>query len=401
MSSGNGFGGDGASPVRLEAELSALRFELAGLRVENTRLLRLLELTPAQARPPGPVQTGMFDAPPGLVDAGSPPAAKVAFFAALFGARTDVYAVRWQNDRSGRSGWMPAVRGGWRRGLPPTDRDYLPLTTQVLTGHLSGQLEVGLYPMLDGDRCWWLAADFDGTAAILDALAYLKAARAVGAPAALEVSRSGAGAHVWLFFTAPVPAALARQVGAGLLREAIALRGRMSLASYDRLFPSQDTLQTGGLGNLIAAPLQGRCRRRGTTVFLDLGTLEPHDDQWGYLSTLGRMTPRQLTDAARRLGQVAAGAAVDRLKPATSTRITIQPPAVTRARLDAAITIDGAQLPPALMATLKHAASMPNPIFYERQRRRASTWDTPRFLRSYDETLTGDLVLPRGLRGRA
>lgn len=132
---------------------------------------------------------------------------------------------------------MPAIRGGWRKGIPASERDYLPLTEEILTAHLSGELEVGLYPMLDGDRCAWLAADFDGPAAMLDALSYLKAARAVGAPAALEVSRSGLGAHVWLFFTSPVPASVARQVGCGLLREAIALRGRMSLASYDRFVP--------------------------------------------------------------------------------------------------------------------------------------------------------------------
>jgi hypothetical protein len=130
----------------------------------------------------------------------------------------------------------------------------------VLTAHLSGEIEIGLYPMLDGDRCRWLAADFDGPTAMLDALAYLKAARAVGAPAALEVSRSGLGAHAWLFFNSAVPAATARQVGTGLLREAIAQRGRMDLSSYDRLFPSQDFLQAGGLGNLIAAP-KNRCSR--------------------------------------------------------------------------------------------------------------------------------------------
>ena len=77
---------------------------------------------------------------------------------------------------------------------------------------------------------------------MLDALAYLKAARAIGVPAALEVSRSGIGAHAWIFFSGPVPAATARTLGTGLLREAIALRGRMDLSSYDRLFPSQDTL---------------------------------------------------------------------------------------------------------------------------------------------------------------
>jgi hypothetical protein len=222
---------------------------------------------------------------------------------------------------------------------------------------------------------------------MLDALAYLKATRAAGAPVALEVSRSGTGAHAWLFFTSPVSAALARQVGSGLLREALALRGRMSLSSYDRLFPSQDMLQTGGLGNLIAAPLQGRCRRQGTTVFLDPATMEPHEDQWSYLSTVGRVSPGELAQLGHRIGQVDVGASVKRLRAATSTRISIPAPAVIHARLDSAITVDGADLPPALMATLKHLASMPNPLFYERQRRRAATWDTPRFLCSYDETI--------------
>jgi hypothetical protein len=205
----------------LDDERSALRDEVARLRAENARLLRLLELTPREARPPGPVQTGVFDAAPGPVQADSPAAAKVAFFAALFGARRDVYALRWENAQSGRSGWTPAVRGGWRKGVPAAEREYLPLAEGVITAHLSGELELGLYPLLDGDRCCWLAADFDGATALLDALAYLKAARAAGASAALEVSRSGLGAHVWLFFTAPVSAATARQVGGGLLREAV------------------------------------------------------------------------------------------------------------------------------------------------------------------------------------
>src|SRR3954452_6787815 len=383
--------------VDLENELSALHDEVARLRAENARLLRLLELTPREARPPGPVQTGVFDAAPGPVHAGSPAAAKVAFFATLFTARPDAYALRWENARSGRSGWTPAVRGGWRKGAPAAQREYLPLTEETITEHLSGELELGLYPLLDGDRCCWLAADFDGSAAMLDALAYLKAARVAGAPAALEVSRSGQGAHVWIFFTGPVPAATARQLGSGLLREAIAVRGRMDLASYDRLFPSQDVVQVGGLGNLIAAPLQGGARRRGATVFLDLATLEPHEDQWAYLSSLGRLTPKEVTRLAQRLGRVSVGAEVDRLRSPTSTRIAVQPPTAVHATLGATITLNGADLPPPLLATLKHAASMPNPTFYERQRRRASTWDTPRFLRSYDETLAGDLILPRGL----
>jgi superfamily II DNA or RNA helicase len=367
------------------------------LRAENSRLLRLLELTPEQARPSLPGQTAIFESAPGGVNAGSPPAAKVAFYAALFAARTDAYAIRWDNRRSGKGGWMPAVRGGWRRGLPPEQREYLALTPNVITEHLSGDEEIGLYPMLNGDRCHWLAADFDGAAAMLDALAYVKAARAADSPVALEVSRSGAGAHVWLFFTSPIPALIARQIGTGLLREAMALRGRMSLSSYDRLFPTQDVLQTGGPGNLIAAPLSGKARRRGTTLFIDLATLEPHEDQWAYLSTLGRVSPRDADRLARRLGQVQVGSRVDRLRAATSTKIIVEVPHTVKARLGAAITVEAADLPPALLATLKHAATMQNPVFYERQRRRASTWDIPRYLQNFDETAIGDLVLPRGL----
>jgi hypothetical protein len=103
----------------------AVAAELKQLRAENARLLRLLELSPGQAALPRPGQAGIFDAPPGPVHAGSPPSQKVAFFAALFTARTDVYAVRYDNRRTGRSGWDPAMRGGFRKDAPRGPRDYL------------------------------------------------------------------------------------------------------------------------------------------------------------------------------------------------------------------------------------------------------------------------------------
>ncbi len=83
--------------------------ELARLRAENARLLRLLKLTTREAAPPVPAQARFFDAPPGTVHAGSPPEVKVAFFGALFAARTDIYAVRWENARTGEKGWLPEV----------------------------------------------------------------------------------------------------------------------------------------------------------------------------------------------------------------------------------------------------------------------------------------------------
>ena len=388
---------DDLQPAELAEELAELRELTTQLRTENARLLRLLELTPKQAAPPGPIQTGFFEAHPGLVDRRSAPEVKVDFFAALFAARIDIYATRWENARTGKAGWLPAVRGGWRKGARHEDRDHLPLSKDVLRTHLVGDVHVGLYPLLDGDLCWWLAADFDGPMAMLDALAYLKAARAWSVPAALEVSRSGVGAHAWLFFTAPVPAATARRLGTALLREAMAVRGRMDLASYDRLFPSQDVLPSGGVGNLIAAPLQGKARAHGATAFLDLATMEPHDDQWAYLSSLGRMSPAEVNRVARRAGGVTLGTGIDKIGAAVSTRIRTTAPPIVHARLSSGIRLESGELTPALHATLKHAASMTNPVFYERQRLRMSTWDTPRFLRSYDETLDGGLILPRGL----
>lgn len=129
-------------------------------------------------------------------------------------------------------------------------------------------------------------------------------------------------------------------------------------------------------------------------MFLDLATMEPHDDQWAYLSSLGRMSPAEVNRVARRAGGVIVGAGIDKIGAAVSTRIRTTAPPIVHARLSSGIRLESGELTPALHATLKHAASMTNPVFYERQRLRMSTWDTPRFLRSYDETLDGGLILP-------
>ena len=382
------------------SDLDAMRSRIAELEADNAHLRGMLKISEQESKRPGAAPTVMFDAAPGTVTAASIARDKVAFYANLFRARSDVYAVRWDSDRTGRGGWMPAVYGGFRKGVRPADRNYLPLTEEVVTRHLSGDLEIGLYPLLDNDRCHWLAADFDGATALIDALAYLKAARAYGVTAALEVSRSGAGAHVWVFFTSAVPAAQARQLGTGFLREAMTMAGRLNLASYDRLFPSQDLLPAGGIGNQIAAPLQLLRRRTGTTVFLNLATLEPHDDPWSYLSSLPRVTPAELTRVAARLGTLRTGTGVDKVVTSSATKIDVPVPRSVDVELGGTLRVKAASLPPALLATLRHAASMPNPAFYDRERRRQSTWDTPRFLRLYDETVEGDLLLPRGMHDR-
>jgi superfamily II DNA or RNA helicase len=346
---------------------------------------------------PAPEQLAAIAAP-GLVTMASPVRDKLALYADRFRARPDAYAKRWENIRLGTAGWSPAVAGGWRKGMDRSTAAYLSLTVEVVAAHLVGDVFMGLYPLLADNTCQFLAADFDGSTAMLDALAFCKAARASGVPAALEISQSGRGAHAWIFFTDPIPASTARSVGTVLLHEAMVLRGSMDLRSYDRLFPNQDVLPDGGLGNLIAAPLQGRRRKDGLTLFLDLATLEPYEDQWAFLSVLDRLSPGDAEKVARRAKQAVVGAGVAKMSRSDATKVHPPLPMTVHAELAAGLSIDTSQLPAAALATFKHAASLANPKFYELQRLRKSTWDTPRYLRGYDITLDGCLVLPRGLR---
>ena len=367
------------------------------LRADNARLRHLLQLSEEQARAAASDQATLTGAPASPVTMGSSSADKVRFFFELFRCRTDVYALRWENRRDGRSGWMPAIKGYWRKGMNRADAPYLPLTPEVIDAHLRGEAHIGLYPLSDDDTCWWVAADFDKEAAMLDALAYMKAARSYGIPAALEVSQSGRGAHVWIFFAHAISASVARSIATSLLSEAFRLRGSMHLSSYDRLFPSQDVHTGRGVGNLIAAPMNGKRRQHGTTVFLDPATLEPYEDQWAYLSSIARLSTKDVTALARQLPDPQIGHNVRRLQLPTSSRIIPRPAAIVRAEFASRLTLTANDLGPAMISAVKHAASIRNPEFDARQRARRSTWDTPRFLYSYDETAEGDLVLPRGL----
>ena len=390
---------DSQTPAELLAELEALR-------AENARLRGLLGLDARATGLAGAGWSPTLFAPQSstgetlcTVDRSSPRAAKVALFRSLFAGREDVYALRWENRRTGKGGWGPAVRGGWANARRP-DREFLPFTEEVTEAHLAGEVHVGLYPLLPGDACRLLASDFDGAGWVLDALAYLDAARAAGIPAALERSRSGDGAHVWVFFSGPVPAASARRIGVHLLREAMTVRAELDLASYDRLFPTQDFMPKGSFGNLIALPLQAECRKRGTTVFLDPTTLEPYEDQWAFLASVDRLAPDAVAALAEAFGELATGPDAATYRRARITASAPPPPPEIAARTGAMLAIDRIGVPPALLAALKHAASLHNPEFYEKERMRFSTWDTPRFIRCYRETLD-QLLLPRGLLDKA
>ena len=403
-------------PDRLKRELAEnarLREEVERLRRENARLRQSIQTSNNRAEFEG---AGGIDVEAISIDKYSPPDVKVALFRRLFRGREDVYARRWTRA-DGTSGYSPARRRGWRQrrsGLPkdratPED-DLLPLTDEEIRAHLQGSQTVGIFPLLTDDTCWFLAVDLDKSTWQEDALALLSKCDQYEVSAHLERSRSGSGAHVWVFFSEAVPAALARNLGSALLSRAMAQRYQLGLASYDRLFPNQDTLPKGGFGNLIALPLQKGPRGAGNTVFITR-ELEPHGDQWSYLAGVRRMSRLDVEAIVRRLTRDVdilagiRGASTDDEAPdpwtlPPSRRIPERairdpmPAALQVVRADQ-LYIPKSPLPPAMIDRLLRLAAFQNPEFYKAQAMRLSTFDKPRII-ACGEDLANHVGLPRG-----
>ncbi len=345
---------------------------------------------------------------------------KIALFRALFRGREDVYAIRFEAP-GGKSGYAPAGIRDWKalEGLSQAEkkkrdkatRKLLPLTDQVIHCHLSGKFTVGVYPLLPDDTSWFLAVDFDRESWKLDAIAFLESCHDRNVPAVLERSRSGNGAHVWIFFSDRIPAILARKLGAGLLTVTMERRHLVGLRSYDRLFPNQDTIPKGGFGNLIALPLQKTPRRAGNSVFVN-DRLEPFDDQWGFLAKVPRMELRTVETVVRGLERhgnvvgvrmsLADGDTVEDpwlLPP--SRRLPEKPitgPLPASARIVRAnlLFVEKSGLPEAMLDRLNRLAAFQNPEFYKAQAMRLPTYDKPRVIGCAEEH-PRFLALPRGL----
>lgn len=381
--------------------------ELTRLRAENARLAGLLEThgiawhasesTAAHAASPSSLSTHE----------------KVALFGRLFRGRTDVYPIRWES-KAGKSGYSPACANEWRAGVCEKPRIkcadcghrlLVPLTDQTLYDHLAGRHTVGVYPLLADDGCHFLAADFDEADWQADARAFIQSCRELGVPAALEISRSGKGAHAWVFFSAKVSARDARRLGSALISHTCARTRQLKLTSYDRLFPNQDTMPKGGFGNLIALPLQKLPRESGGSVFVD-DAMQPCADQWAFLASVQSMAPHDIEPTILRATGGSHPLDVtfideeDQREPWKRTNSVAQRlpgtmPALLTVTLANMLYLDKAHLPQALANRMIRLAAFQNPEFYKAQAMRLSVWDEPRVI-GCAENFPHHIALPRG-----
>jgi superfamily II DNA or RNA helicase len=391
------------------------------LREENARLRRLLAVH-SIAIP----QVALENPPPAKAVETAPPVGKeerarkrIAVFRNLFRGREDVYARRWEND-DGRHGYVPAAVKDWeainrsrpeeRKKVDQKTRKFIPLTDAAIENHLLGKETVGVYPLLPDETCWFLAADFDKKTWEYDSLAFLETCQELNVPAALERSRSGKGGHIWIFFDCALPATTARKLGCVLLTRTMERRHQLGLDSYDRFFPNQDTMPKGGLGNLIALPLQFAPRKSGNSVFID-SDFNPYPDQWQFLSTIHRLkadTAVEIVEEAQRKGDLV-GVRMSIADDAAAQDPWTLPPSrkrkekliegplpktvqIVRANL---VYVEKKDLPPAMLNRLLRLAAFQNPEFYQAQAMRLSTYAKPRVIACGQE-FPHHVAVPRG-----
>jgi hypothetical protein len=339
---------------------------------------------------------------------------KVNLFFTLFACRTDVFPKLWENKTKKTKGYAPVCSNEWQPGVcnkPKVkcsackNRIFIPLDLNIIQAHLEGRITIGTYAIREDDTCIFLAVDFDKSTWWEDAVAFKVTALSMGITAYIERSRSGNGAHVWIFFSEPVPALVARQLGTIVLSRTMLSKHTISLDSYDRFFPNQDYLPKGGFGNLIALPLQRMPRNEGKSVFVD-DDLASYADQWKLLSGMVRLSSDNVSELLEMYNteyEISGFTVTEEEDIAVAeTDINVgyeQLDGCFRKKVEITLTahirISLKMMPSGLITALKRTATFANPKYFELQRLRYSTWRTPKYI-FCGQMLSDGLIIPRG-----
>ncbi len=362
----------------------------------------------------------------------------VRFFYSLFKGRRDVYSKRGgrPNPKTGKVGYYTQCWNFWKSGICPkqagekvacsacSKQRYKELMGGVLMEHLKGEKEdgsdvIGLYAMMPDETCNFLVFDFDYHTEELDSNEYdwideVQALRQIclelGVPVLVERSRSGRGAHIWIFFQEPIPAKIARQFGSALLTKGAESVSLKNFRSYDRMIPAQDHLPAGGLGNLIALPLQGAALKNANSAFVD-ERWHAYTNQWQELHNIKKIAPSFVSDKIEEwstngiLGQLSCLQRDDEILDPDAKPWEKQKPRFNQADADGDICITLANriyilqnnLKPRLQNQIRRLAAFGNPKYYKNQAMGFSTNGISRIIAcGRDETPY--ISIPRGCK---
>lgn len=336
------------------------------------------------------------------------PQEKINIFRSLFKGREDVFARRWEN-RQGKSGYSP---------VKTYSGEYFSITDEVIKYHLQGinpneplyygqkrDYIIGIYPMLKNECCNFLTVDFDAKHSNSDWKSEIKVfidtCKKLNIPANIEISRSGKGAHIWIFFETEITAINARRLGTLTLTLAQENNPNISFKTYDRMFPNQDTMPKGGFGNLIALPLQKKVRGENKTVFVNEEFI-PYTNQWEYLSKIDKISELQVNSLLKAYKDIELKNKFYDENDGTPWKLpqkdnftSIKLPEKIKIILGNRIYIEKENLPPKLINKFLKLAAFQNPEFYRAQAMRFSTYDKPRII-ACGEILPKHIALPRG-----
>ncbi|KKQ77549.1 MAG: hypothetical protein A3A96_02345 [Candidatus Zambryskibacteria bacterium RIFCSPLOWO2_01_FULL_39_39] len=317
---------------------------------------------------------------------------QINLYLSIFKGRSDIYARHW--EKNGRSGYSPAYSFNWDEFLIHKqkggtinsfgNKKLIPLTKDIIKKHLLGVTLLGIYPILEDNTSYFIAADFDGENWLEDSRKYIDVCKKVGLTTYLERSKSGNGGHVWIFFQEAYPCYKSRAIATELIRQALDLSVFEKEVSFDRLFPNQDSIPQGGFGNLIAFPLQGKYLGQGNSAFIDPYTVKLHPDQWEFLSKIHKHTTEELD---KIFYEVTDNEKVVVQKRKSADRLVIT--------VGKNIQIPRSELAPATVTFLKEKLNFLSTEYLTRKRLGKSVYKVQKYFKLIEES--GDnIFLPRG-----